>query len=98
MTPKQADKLIQEFKDLGEQMQKLKERRAKIVAQFEGGRTEGEQLAIYIQGRGWRSRFDAARLKMYVPARTLDLCRVTTHFNGSAKVVPKLKPKAKKEK
>ena len=98
MTPAKADALIQEFIDLGEQMKRLKDRRAKIAQQFAPGRTEGDRLAMYVAGRGCSSRFDAALLRRYVPAATLDLCRVTTYNNGYARVVPKSKPRPKKEK
>ena len=98
MTPAKADALIQEFIDLGEQMKRLKDRRAKIAQQFAPGRTEGDRLALYVAGRGYSSRLDAALLRRYVPAATLDLCRVTTYKNGSARVVPKSKPRPKKEK
>ena len=98
MTPAKADALIREFIDLGEQMKRLKDRRAKITQQFAPGRTEGDRLALYVAGRGYSSRFDAALLRRYVPAATLDLCRVTTYKNGSARVVPKSKPRPKKEK
>ena len=98
LTPAKADALIQEFIDLGEQMKRLKDRRAKIAKQFAPGRTEGDRLALYVAGRGYSSRFDAALLRRYVPAATLDLCRVTTYKNGSVRVVPKSKPRPKKEK
>lgn len=97
MNPTKADALIQEFIDIGEQMKALRDRRAKIVKQFPMGRTEGDSLALYVAGRGHSTRFDASLLRQYVTARVLDLCRVTTWKNGSARVVPKAKPRKGKK-
>lgn len=97
LQPPQVERLLTEFRDLGEEMSKLAKRRREITDSLPSGRTEGETLAFYRERDSFRSAFSAEKLKQYVPAAVLARCRVTRCHKGCGRLVPKLKPRKKKE-
>jgi len=90
------DKLIQELQDLAQTISTARQRKAGIVAALEPGRYPGSGLDIMVYHPTTKFGYSAKLLAKYVPAETLERCKVQKKVPQRARIVNKLKGRVTK--
>lgn len=96
LSPEEAQKLIDEFKLLGDQKKAIDKRRREISETLGVGRTLGLEADFLRAPSTVKTAYDAHALRRWVPADTLCMCRITRTQRDNGRIVAKLKPKESK--